>query len=112
MTAGGVALPVILHRLRRRGGSARRFWYWAVPTVAILPAAALAAFWTLPEKFLRGSGPLHPHVNMAFVSRSGEFKEYCLAMAMMFYALSVFLRMPRASSGARQGDPPLSPAAK
>jgi hypothetical protein len=100
VTVFGVILPLWVRRRRRRPGAERCWWYWAVPTAAIVPTAFLAAFWTVPEKFFRAADYLPSYVNMALCRRAGEFKEYCIAMTMMLYAVSIHLRLPARSKAA------------
>ena len=95
LSIGAVFLPLVMRKRFRRPGAAHSPWYWIVPTVATVPAAALAVLSTVPRKIMlkvlhvpRGTD----YLNLVFVEQAGEFKEYCAAMAILFYVLSVWLR--------------------
>ena len=100
---GGVILPLVLRRRMRGARDQSSIWYWLIPTVRLVPVSLLAVFSTIPEKLFRASAPLMPersYLSMAFVTRSGEFKEYCFALVMLLYVLSVYLRMRPGPAGA------------
>ncbi len=103
---GGVILPVALRKRLRRPGADRGFWYWAIPTCTLIPAALLAASCKLPNKIYRElliptyQVPPDHYAYMAFVHPAGEFKEYCYGLVMLLYLLSVYVRL-------RSGGPEL-----
>ncbi|KKL92115.1 hypothetical protein LCGC14_1887920 [marine sediment metagenome] len=109
---GGFICPLALHKWRRRGGSAKSFWAWFVPTRVLIPASLLAAMSTVPEHvykaFIHGRYPLamDSYTFMALVDAGGEFKEYCYAMVILLYVCSIYLRTPGAGGapGERGGQ--------
>ncbi|HEX6882205.1 MAG TPA: hypothetical protein VF530_02430 [Planctomycetota bacterium] len=91
---GGVLAPLVR---RRRGLAGRDFasaspWDWAWPSLACLPAAALALTVTLPEKVCKALDRPVPYL---IEISAGETKEYCLALFLLVYALGL-LRALRA----------------
>lgn len=93
---GGAILPLALHGRRQARAGA---WYWLIPTTRLVAVSLLASLSTVPEKLFKAFAPNLPqdgYLFMAFVKPGGEFKEYCFAMVMMFYLLSVYSRMRRA----------------
>jgi len=106
---GGVVLSLVLRRRLSRPEARRRLWHWLIPTWRLVPVAALGAFSTVPEKFVKKVLHLHlpqdHYVYMAFVARAGEFKEYCFAIVIFLYALSVTLRERARLDAAAPGTP-------
>ena len=101
---GGVILPLALHRRLARPEARGSYWYWLIPSWRLVPAALLAVGSTLPEKlydvFVKHSSPVsdwprNGYAYMAFVDPAGEFKEYCFALVMLLYLLSVYTRARR-----------------
>jgi len=95
---GAVILPLVMRKRFRRPGAPRSPWYWIVPTPAMVPAAALAVLSTVPKKIMLDvmnipREELADYPRLAFVEQAGEFKEYYVAMAILFYVLSVWLRL-------------------
>ena len=92
--AGGI-LAVVLHK-RLSGPQARKGpWYWLIPTWRLVPICFLAVGSTWPEKLLKHFRPplRGTYLSLALVEPAGEFKEYCYAIVMLLYLLSVYLRM-------------------
>ena len=97
---GGIILPVVLRRRLSRPGAREGFWYWMVPTTHLVLPSLVAAFSTVPEKLYKATLRGTPHAwardgyaYLAFIAPAGEFKEYCFAMVMLLYLLSVYLRL-------------------
>lgn len=96
----GVVLPVALHRRLSTPAARKKVWYWLLPTWRLAPAALVATFSTVPEKLYKilvksGTMPEWPrdgYAYMAFIDPAGEFKEYCFALVIFLYLLSVHLR--------------------
>lgn len=91
---GGV-LAVLLQKRLARPEAQRTAWYWLIPTWRLAPIALLAAFSTVPEKLLKmvGRPAKGSYFDLAVMEPGGEFKEYCFALTMLLYLLSVYLRM-------------------
>jgi hypothetical protein len=90
---GGVLMP-----LKRRGKSVRDFaspapWGWVWPTSECFPAALLAVTITLPKKLF---GAFDSAVPYALEISPGETKEYCLALFLFVYTLSLARALGRA----------------
>jgi len=96
---GAAVLPLVLHRRLTRPEARRGLWYWLIPTWRLVPIAAISVCSTLPEKFVKKvldlDLPQDHYAYMALVARAGEFKEYCFAIVIFLYALSVFCRQRR-----------------
>ena len=99
---GGIILPLVLRRRLSRPTARQSVWYWLIPTQRLIPAALLAVVSAVPEKIYRVLKHTHNIPNwlskgryayLAFVDPAGEFKEYCFAMVMLFYLLSVYIRV-------------------
>jgi hypothetical protein len=76
-------------------------WYWLAPNYRLVLISLMVVFLRLPKRLedVLGAPPSASYADMAFFQGSGEFKEYCFAIVMMFYILSVYLRMaPRKPS--------------
>ena len=99
---GGVVLPLVLRRKLGGPQAERSFWYWVIPTWRLAPAALLAAASTVPEKLLKAWWPQADgsYLDMAFVRAGGEFKEYCYALVMLLYFISLHARLRRAAGPA------------
>lgn len=94
---GGILLPLLLVRWRRKPGVDRKIWYYLIPSWRIIPVSLIAACVSIPGKFF-GKGhdenliPAdYTYSYMAFVSNSGEMKEYGFALVMLLYVLGVYL---------------------
>ncbi len=70
-------------------------WYWLAPNYRLTLISLMVIFLRLPKRLedVLGAPPNASYADMAFFQGSGEFKEYCFAIVMMFYILSVYLRM-------------------
>jgi hypothetical protein len=95
---GGLILPLVLRRRFTKPEARRSFWYWVIPTWRLVPICLIAACSTVPEKIykqlIRPYAEISPegYANMAFIDPAGEFKEYCFALVILLYMLSVYLR--------------------
>ncbi len=98
--AGGVIAPLVR---RRRGLHGRDFqsrgpWGWIWPTFECFPAALFAVVVALPKKIgLMLDHPVPDKLDFA----PGETKEYCLALFLLVYLLSLYLALraePRAAA--------------
>ena len=91
---GGIIAPLVR---RARGRHGRDFqaagpWGWMWPTYECLPAALLVVTISLPKKLY---GLLdRPLPDMLDIS-PGETKEYCLALFLLVYLLSLYLDLRR-----------------
>jgi hypothetical protein len=86
---GGVIAPLVRRGRGRDFASASPFG-WAWPTFVCFPAAFLALTVSLPKKLFELGGRSAP----AFMDISpGETKEYCLALFLLLYLLSLFLAL-------------------
>ncbi|MDY7011251.1 MAG: hypothetical protein SVV80_10945 [Planctomycetota bacterium] len=70
-------------------------WYWLAPNKRLMLISLMVIFLRLPKRLedVLGAPPSGSYTDMAFFQGSGEFKEYCYALVIMFYILSVYLRM-------------------
>lgn len=92
---GGMILPLALGKRLSNPRPRNGPWYWLIPTRRMIPAAAMAAFSTVPEKIFDLIGRPEGYLRMAFIDPAGEFKEYCFALVILLYLLSIYLRMGR-----------------
>lgn len=94
---GGMILPLVMLRFNRKPKIEKSFWYWLIPNWRMVPIATLAACSTVPEKIFKKLLDIKfdpdSYVSMAFIDGAGEFKEFCFAMVMMFYVMSIYLRI-------------------
>jgi len=99
---GGVILPLALRRRLSRPDARKRHWYWLIPTWRLVPASFLAVVSTMPEKIYRVLKHAHclpdwlargRYGYLALIDPAGEFKEYCFALVMLLYLLSVYIRV-------------------
>lgn len=92
---GGVIAPLVLRGARRaRDFSSASPWAWAWPTYVCFPSALLALVVSLPKKAFE----LLDRPVPAFIDFSpGETKEYCLALFLFVYLLSLLLALRRQS---------------
>jgi len=99
---GGVILPLALRRRPQKPGTRRSLRYWAIPTVRIVPAAALAVLSTVPEKLYTAlvkhnpaatKWPRDSYPYMAFIDPGGELKEYAFGLVILLYVLSIYRRL-------------------
>jgi hypothetical protein len=100
---GGVIAPFVR---RKRGLIQRDFtsagpWGWVWPSLACLPAAALALTVTLPEKLCKALDRPVPYL---LEISAGETKEYGLGLFLLVYALGL-LRALRAAQDAQSSSP-------
>ncbi len=92
-----IVLPIVLFAIRHRlekSGFRRSIWYWLIPNYRLIPIALMAVLLRLPDKLF---GPQAPdsYLSLSLIRASGEFKEYCFALAILVYVLSVYARMGR-----------------
>jgi len=103
MVVGGVILPFIAHRFLHKPGKKENFWYWVIPTYRLVPIAALGMLWRMPHKlkgFIAPDLSERNYWDMALVGATGELKEYCMSLAMLFFVVSIYIRMgPKKASG-------------
>ncbi|MDP8214026.1 MAG: hypothetical protein RAO92_03710 [Candidatus Euphemobacter frigidus] len=94
---GGIILPLLLLRWRRKPGVDRKIWYYLIPSWRIIPASLIAACISIPAKFFgKGSDENlipadYTYSYMAFVANGGEMKEYGFALVMLLYILGIYL---------------------
>ena len=97
MVVGGVVLPVIVHGFRHKPGVRKSFWHWAIPTVRLVPIAALTMLSRVPHTLVKydivPELPVDSYWTMSLVGATGELKEYCISLAMLFFVISIYLRM-------------------
>ncbi len=93
----GVIIPLI--RKYRIQGVEHSFGkersYWIVPTLILVPAAALAFLSGVPNDILDEMNrefAIDSYVSMTLIEPAGEFKEFCFAQVILLYLWSVFLR--------------------
>jgi hypothetical protein len=103
---GGIILPLALRRRLARPEAPKSVWYWLIPNCRLLLISAMAILLRLPDRLehVLAAPPDDSYLGRAIYRASGEFKEYCFAMVMLFYLLSVYLRM-----GKKRGKQPTSP---
>lgn len=96
---GGIILPLALHRRLARPGAAKSVWYWLIPNCRLLLISAMAVLLRLPDRLehVLHAPPDDSYLGRAIFRASGEFKEYCFAVVILFYLLSVYLRMGKKS---------------
>ena len=87
---GGVIAPLVRRGRRPRDFASASPWGWAWPTAVCFPAALLAILVTLPEKVFKA---LDRPVTAALDISPGETKEYCLALFLFVYLLSLLLAL-------------------
>lgn len=85
---GGVLIPVY-RKVKKHTLSAESFVDWMLPTYVCLPAALLSLLVSLHEKSYEALGFEIPAV---LDIRTGETKEFLLALFMMMYVVSFWLR--------------------
>ncbi len=92
-----IVLPLVLHRRIYKSEAREKLWYWLTPNYRVIPIAVMAILFRIPDKIdkLLPEIPWESYLSMAFFRASGEFKEYCFAMAIMLYVLSIHARMRR-----------------
>ncbi len=97
---GGIILPLVLKRRLAEPGAPKSPWYWLIPNYRLIPISAIAILLRLPKRLedIMDTPPDGSYADMAFFQGSGEFKEYCYAMVIMFFVLSVYLRMRSSKS--------------
>lgn len=105
---GAGLLPLIVRKRRREPGAAGHAGLLLIPTAALVFPAWLAWGWNLPEKFIADTEWAAPGTwsYYALVAAADESKEYFLALTLMLYSLSVFLRYPQWSAAAAVGHEP------
>jgi hypothetical protein len=91
---GGLILPLVLARRLAAPEAPRSFWYWLLPNYRLVPTAFLASVWTLPERLGLVTGTMAEdcYWRLLFREGSGEFMEWCFAVVMMLYFLSIWRR--------------------
>ena len=93
---GGVLLPLLLIRWRRRPQARKSGWHWILPTLALVPASLMATCAPIPKKIIEGFLPHlreNSYVQMAFLQSREDFKELGLALVITLYMLSLFARV-------------------
>ncbi len=99
---GGIVLPLCLARRLRALRRKRRAIGWLCPDWRLVPAAAVAALSTVPEKlydrFVKDAPgiaewPRDSYAYMAFVDPAGEFKEFAFAMVILLFVLNTYQRV-------------------
>ena len=92
---GGIILPPVLRRRFNKPQARQSAWYWLVPNYRLMPIALMAVLLRIPHSLRHILGRPAPgsYGSMAAYEASGEFKEYCYALVILFYLLSVFLRI-------------------
>ncbi|MDY6913290.1 MAG: hypothetical protein SVT52_02375 [Planctomycetota bacterium] len=103
---GGIVLPPVLRRRFSNPQARQSAWYWLVPNYRLMPIALMAVLFRIPHSLRHLIGRPAPgsYSSMAIYEASGEFKEYCYALVILLYLLSIFLRMgPRKPTESRQG---------
>ena len=96
MIVGGIILPFIAHHFLHKPGLKKNFWYWMIPTYRVVPIAAMGMLSRVPHKLVKYVAPDLPADNywsMALVGATGELKEYCMALTMLFFVISIYIRM-------------------
>lgn len=96
MVVGGILLPFIVHGFRHKPGARKSSWYWAIPTVRLVPTVAMGLLLRLPYRLVGYIAPDLPPDNywhMSLVGATGELKEYFISLAMLFFVISVYIRM-------------------
>jgi len=98
-----ISRPAWLGRLNQKslrliaiGRDPRRSLYWLVPNYRLVPVSILAVGMRLAHDIVEHVG-VEPargtFLDQAFFRDSGEFMEFYFALAILFYLLSVYLRM-------------------
>lgn len=106
---GGVLLPLLLIRWRRRPEAKRSVWHWVVPTLPLVAASLMATCAPGPKKIVEALLPHlreNSYVQMAFLQSREDFKELALALVMLLYVVSLLSRVGRS----RAARPSLSAA--
>ncbi len=87
-------------------GDRKRIWYWLLPTYHLALPALMALLLRLPHKFpdVFPRDPETTYIAMSLLNGSGEFKEYCFAMAILIYVAVVYAKMGKKTSPALGGD--------
>jgi hypothetical protein len=86
---GGILVPLARQRGTRRWPASRAA-YWLWPTVVCTPACVLALLSTVPKKVVEIAGL---ELTSPFIMRAGETKECFLALFLMLYLYSIFVRL-------------------
>ncbi len=91
---GAGVLPWLVRDKRRDPDAPRRSWFWMIPTVALVVPGVVAFTINLPEKLIEDAAFAQEGrwAHYAFVAAADEAKEYFIALAMLLYAGSAFLR--------------------
>lgn len=73
----------------------RSLWFWLAPNWRLCPIAAMALGLRSTEKILRAAGHKRDfsYLGMSVILKAGEFLEYCFALAILIYVLSIFARL-------------------
>jgi len=103
---GGVVLPLVLARSRRRwdaAPAAAPWTAWAIPTWVALPSGLLAQVANLPKHVAAALGGELP---AGLDVRGGESKECFLALFLMLYLLDARRRLGRVPDPAGPADRP------
>ena len=99
---GGILVP--LRSKLKRPVTWPNSWIW--PTMACMPTALLALVIGVPKRIMRW---LEVHEQYPTEFRSGETKEYLLALFLMFYLASLYCRLRKGTlmpaTGARAAAP-------
>lgn len=101
--------PWLTRRLgwSRQAGWRRSLPYWLLPTASVAPIGLLAVVSTWPKKLIKSPILLNPtdpegYWVLALRKPSGEFKEYCIALAILLYVWSLHRRLRHRQSAPLQ----------
>ncbi|MHC4295616.1 MAG: hypothetical protein ACYSTL_08535 [Planctomycetota bacterium] len=93
-----IFLPIVFHKRMQAEGARKKVWYWLIPNYRLIPIALMAIVMRLPDKIGKIFSlqvPRDSYLAMSLIRASGEFKEYCFAIAILLYVLSIYIRMGR-----------------
>jgi len=107
---GGMVLPLALRRRLSWPEAPKSLWYWLIPNYRLVLISAMAVFLRLPNRLHHwlGAPPTESYLARAVFRYSGEFKEYCFALIILLYLLSVYLRMGLRKSSMSEREPKAS----
>ncbi len=93
---GAGVLPWLVAERRRQPGAPRQDWFWLIPTTTLVLPGVLAFAWNMPEKFLdEVHGGTRDFLDLALIEAADEAKEYWIALTILLYAGSAWLRYRR-----------------
>jgi hypothetical protein len=86
-------LPWVVADKRKAAGASRTWWYWLIPTTTLVVPGLLAFLWNVPEKFLDDAhGHTGDFLDHALIEAADEAKEYWIALTVLLFAVSAFVR--------------------